>query len=237
MKLTIACLISFFAILFSCKQPVENKQTANDSSQATTASITKQPESKPDSIVTKVKDESFHSDDIGWTIEIPSGWTITGKDVPKANKPKGNSKNKPLEINLATNTIGGEAQESKHLLAFQKDQFNSFNCGIVPMMAVTPNEYEQNVKASYQSVYNTFTSQGIRVDTVSGKEIIQGKEFYMFHITMYSPEGQPILWQIMYNRLVNGYDFGVIVNASNEADKETMMNTFKNSKFDKSRNP
>jgi len=40
-----------------------------------------------------------------------------------------------------------------------------------------------------------------------------------------------LLNQITYNKLINGYDFGISINYNTETDKEILINAFKNSKF------
>ena len=62
---------------------------------------------------------------------------------------------------------------------------------------------------------------------------IDGLEFHTYEFTIYSPEGDIILNQIMYSRLINGLDFGVNINNNNESDKKEMLDVWLNSKFNK----
>ena len=100
-----------------------------------------------------------------------------------------------------------------------------------PFKEEFPGEYQQNSKALNEILYNTFVDQGIKTDSTSGKETIQGLEFNTFYTTIYGPNGKVILNQILYSRLINGYDFGVTINYNNEQDKKTMIDALKKSKF------
>ena len=68
----------------------------------------------------KVADNFYTSDEIGWTIEIPKGWTVTDKDKVQAHTEKGKE--------AIEETLGGELDFSKlkNLIGFQKNQFNLF---------------------------------------------------------------------------------------------------------------
>ena len=68
-----------------------------------------------------------------------------------------------------------------------------------PFIEEYPGEYEDNDKKIYELLYSTFVDQGIRVDTSSGKEVIQTMEFNKFYTTIYSPKGEIIMNQILYS--------------------------------------
>ncbi|HXB41679.1 MAG TPA: hypothetical protein VNZ49_14155 [Bacteroidia bacterium] len=190
-------------IIISCGQTYPNKQIDEEN----------------------IKGEIYESTEIGWSIEIPKNWSIISKDKIEANDQKGKD-----AIEKAT---GQEidTKAMKHLISFQKNQFNIFSSTIEPFKEEFPGEYEKNNKILNELVYQTFVDQGIKTDSSSGKEIIQGLEFNTFYTTVYAPDGKVILNQILYSRLINGYDFGVNINYNNEQDKKIMMDTWKKSKF------
>jgi hypothetical protein len=167
----------------------------------------------------------YESKEIGWSIKIPKGWSIVSKDKAEKNEEKGRD--------AIEKTLGSEidTKRLKHLISFQKNQFNLFSSTIEPFKEEFPGEYQQNNKALCELLYKTFTDQGIKTDTSSGKEKIQGLEFNTFHTTIYAPDGKIILRQIMYCRLTNGYDFGVNISYNNEQDKTTLTDAWKKSKF------
>jgi len=77
----------------------------------------------------------------------------------------------------------------------------------------------------------TYNNNGIKIDTSSSKEKIDKLEFNVFHITMYGPDGNIMLYQDMYGRYHKGYDLGVNLNYFNDKEKDEMMRVWKNSKF------
>ena len=203
MKLPSLILIIYSLVIISCGQADPNKQIDEGS----------------------VKGETYESKEIGWSIEIPKNWKIISKDKVEANDEKGKSaieKSSGLKI---------DTKALKHLISFQKNQFNIFASTSEPVTEEFPGEYQQNNKALNELIYNTFVDQGIKTDSASGKETIQGLEFNTFYITIYAPDGKVILNQIMYSRLINGYDFGVNINYNNDQDKKTMIDAWEKSKF------
>ncbi|HYV95517.1 MAG TPA: hypothetical protein VE978_27325 [Chitinophagales bacterium] len=174
-----------------------------------------------------VTGEIYQSNEIGWTIEIPKGWTIISKDKAEANDQKGKDAiEKVSKTEIDTKTL-------KHLISFQKNQFNIFASTSEPFTEDFPGEYEQNNRALNELIYEAYINQGIRTDSSSGKETIQGLEFHTFYTTIYAPDGKVILHQILHSRLINGFDFGVNINYNNEEDKKTMVDAWENSMFDK----
>jgi hypothetical protein len=205
MKLTKAIFTIYLLMIISCGQADPNKQIDEGN----------------------VKGETYESKEIGWSMEIPKNWTIISKDKMEVNDQKGK---KAIEKSAG---IKVDTKGLKHLISFQKDQFNIFASTSEPFKEEFPGEYQQNNKALNEIIYKTFVDQGIKVDSASGKEIIQGLEFNAFYTTIYTPGGKVILRQILYSRLINGYDFGVNINYNNEKDKTIMIDAWKKSKFAK----
>ncbi len=203
MKLTTLFLTLITLTIFSCSPIDPNKQIDEGN----------------------VKGEIYESKEIGWSIEIPNSWAVTSKDKIEASDQKGKDaleKSTGLELNT---------KELKHLISFQKNQFNIFASTSEPVKEAFPGEYQSSYKTLNQLIYQTFIDQGIKADSSSGKEMIQGLEFNTFYTTIYGPNGKVLLNQIMYSRLMNGFDFGVNINYNNEQDKKTMIDAFKKSKF------
>jgi outer membrane lipoprotein-sorting protein len=173
----------------------------------------------------KITDSNYESKKIGWTMEIPEGWTIITRDQAEKNDEKGR---KIIEessgIEISTDSL-------LNLISFQKNPFNIFAATAEPYKESYPGEYLETNKAICALLYDTYLDQGIKTDTVSGKETINGREFLTFSTTVYSKKGKVIMEQIMYSRLINGYDFCVNLNYNNEKDKQILMKTWKNSVF------
>ena len=174
-----------------------------------------------------VKGETYHCPEVGWTINIPDGWQVITKDKMNALDAKGKE--------AISKTYNGDidTKELKNLISFQKDQFNMFESTAQPLKEDTVGQYQQQNKAVNALVYDTYTSQGIKVDTASGKETIQGIVLNKLTMTIYAPNGEILLHQVMFSQLINGYDFGASISYNNEDDKKIMLDAFKNSKFDK----
>lgn len=82
-------------------------------------------------------------------------------------------------------------------------------------------------------IFDTYRNQGIKADSLSGIAIIDRLEFRTFFIKVYGKDGNLILNQIMYSRLINGLDLGIIINYNNDADRDVMLKVLKESKFSK----
>ena len=167
----------------------------------------------------------YESKEIGWSIKIPDGWKIISKDSIEAIDERGKS---AIENSTGQNI---DVKGLKHLISFQKDRFNLFDSTIEPFIELYPGEYQDNNSALNKIVFDTFKNQGIKADTSSGTELIQGMKFNKFFTTIYGPDDNVILNQILYSCLINDYDFGVNINYNNEKDKEIMLQAFLESEF------
>ena len=201
-KLTI---VLFLAVLFSCK--TDPNQQIDEG---------------------KITENSYHSEEIGWTMEIPKGWNVTHKsDLDKRTK-------KGKDAIGETAGIEIDASGLKQLLNFQKNQFNIFQSTSEPFEVEYEGEWEENNAGLKELIYSTYMERGMRTDSTKTKTItIGGLDFQSYKFTIYSPEGDVILNQIMYSRLINGLDFGVNINYNNETDKKEMLDAWLNSKFKK----
>jgi hypothetical protein len=165
----------------------------------------------------------FHCAEVGWTMRIPAGWEVMSNEEQQALNDRGyDALSEQVEINV---------DSLRNLVAFRKDPFNSFLSTIEPAEEAYPGEYAENCKGLNALLYDTFVSQGIQVDSSSGMERIQGKDFYLFNTRIHGPDGKVILEQRMYSRLVNGYDHGVTLNYNNDADRDTLLSVWRSSIF------
>ncbi len=201
-KLTI---LLFLTVLFSCKTD-PNKQIDEG----------------------KITENIYHSEEIGWTMEIPKGWNITHKSAIDRRTKKG------LEALSETAGVEIDANGLKQLLNFQKNKFNIFQSVSEPFKEEYEGEWEENNIELKKLIYITYLEKGIKVDSTETITIkIDGLEFKSSKFTIYSPKGEVILNQIMYSRLINGLDFGVSINYNNESDKKEILEAWLNSKFKK----
>jgi hypothetical protein len=173
----------------------------------------------------KVEGEYYISSEIGWTIKIPSGWKLVSKNIMDKNQEKGKE--------LISETINSEIDDSglKHLISFKKNNGNLFQSTSEPFESEYDGQYQETVQFIYQVIYDSFQNQGIKVDAASSYARIDGLKFDLLRITMYGKDGEIILNQEMYTRLINGYLFSATLSYNNAKDKHTMMNVWSNSKF------
>ncbi|TCC93598.1 hypothetical protein EZ428_02170 [Pedobacter frigiditerrae] len=173
----------------------------------------------------KPKLETYTNEEIGWTIEIPAGFQSLSQSRIAANEQKGKEAiGKVAEGDIKMDSL-------RHLVNFQKNQFNSFGATIEPYAEKKAGDYLVNNQLIKKLIFDTYTNQKIKIDTLSGKEEIAGLTFQTFNIKIYGPTGEVLMNQIMFNQLIKGYDFGVNINYNNETDKENLLNAFKNSSF------
>lgn len=176
----------------------------------------------------KVEGNIYTSKEIGWTIEIPKGWTVIDKEKTQETNEKG--------LKAIEETIDGQVDYSglKNLISFQKNQFNIFQSTSEPFELEYEGEWEENNAALKEIIYTTYLNQGIKTDSsATTVEKIDGLEFQTYSFTIYSPKGEVILKQIMFSRLINGFDFGVNINYNNDKDRDELLEVFRNSKFKK----
>lgn len=175
----------------------------------------------------KITENTYHSDEIGWTMNIPKGWNVTHRSVLAERNEKG--------LDMIEESTGLEYDDSqlKQLLNFQKNRFNIFQSTSEPFEVEYDGEWEENNASIKELLYNLYTEKGIKTDTTATKITnIDGLDFRYFTITLHSPKGEVLLNQLMYSRLINGFDFGVNINYNNEEDKNEMLEAWLNSKFD-----
>lgn len=176
----------------------------------------------------KIEGNTYTSNEIGWKMEIPIGWAVVEKEKTKENNEKG--------LKALQETMDAEIDYSglKNLISIQKDLFNIFQSTSEPFKVEYEGEWEENSAALKEIIYLTYLDQGIKTDSsATTTEVIDGLEFKKYSFTIYSPNGKFILSQIMYSRLINGFDFGVNINYNNEKYRDELLLAFRNSKFKK----
>ena len=149
---------------------------------------------------------NYTSNEIGWTIEIPVGYKLTSQVKMDADDQKGKEAiEKVYEGDLKIDSL-------KHLVSFTKNQFNSFDSTIEPYEETESGEYAANNVLIHKLIFDTYQKQGIKIDTSSAKIELKGQSFNAFYIKIFGPNGEVALNQIMYSKMLKGYDFGVNIN-------------------------
>lgn len=167
----------------------------------------------------------YTSQEIGWTIKIPKGYNLTNQAKLDADDKKGKE--------AIEKVYNGEIKTESltHLVSFNRNQFNGFNSTIERYQEKKAGEYDANNILIKKLLFDTYHKQGIKIDTSSKKVEISGQPFNAFYIKVFGPNGAVILNQIMFNRMIKGYDFGANINYNSEDDKKLLLDAFMNSKF------
>src|SRR5690625_5107294 len=113
----------------------------------------------------KVEGNVYTSEEIGWTIEIPKGWTVMDKEKTKETKEKG--------LKAIEATKEGEIDYSglRNLISLQKEQFNIFQSTSEPFKLEYEGEWEENNSALKEIIYTTYLNQGMKTDSSATTKI------------------------------------------------------------------
>jgi hypothetical protein len=174
-----------------------------------------------------VESSNYTYPELGWTFKVPKGFQIDNVKEAERLEEKGLrylEENKGLEI---------DNSKMQHLISFQKDQTNRFLSSANRLDSLDLLSYEQDRKEIYDMVYEAMLFKGFLGDTLIGNTTIAGIRFETFQMTIRNDQGKFLFEQLMFNALINGYDFLVIIYSNNLIDKRIMLDAFQNSKFDK----
>ncbi|RZJ81702.1 MAG: hypothetical protein EOO47_03320 [Flavobacterium sp.] len=177
--------------------------------------------------VEEPKSTLYKSDEIGWEIEIPAGFNKISQARIDANDKLGKEAvGKVYDGDVKVDSL-------RHLVSFNKNRFNLFDSTIEPYTEQKPGEYEANNQLIKKLIFDTYAKQGIKIDTSSNKIEVSGLQFHAFYIKVFGPNGTTVLNQVMFNRAIRNYDFGINITFNNSIDSALLIDAFKQSKFDK----
>ena len=178
-------------------------------------------------IETKTEGTPYSNYEVGWTMTVPEGWEIISKDQLDKNMKNGQ------DIIAESSTVNLNYDGLTHLINFKKDDYNQFMSTMEPFELEYAGEWEENNQMVYDFLYETYTFQGIEIDTSSRTTQLDGLLFQVFSITLYTPDGSILIYEDMYGRFINGYDFSVILTYNNTDDKVLLEHVLRQSKFTK----
>ena len=183
---------------------------------------------KQANISTGVIDSNFEytCSEVGWETHLPKDWDLLTKgETEKLNK----AGQKALEESTG-NTIDMSALTE--LVNLKKDAFNSFISTIEKYDKDSLGNYDKHNEEVNQLIKDTYTSKKIKFDSREGNEKIDNIDFHTFEIKLYKPGSDDVfLYQKLYSTLLKGYDFGMVMNYNNDADKQTLLKIIEGSKF------
>ena len=201
-------LIGFCMVFMSCSQDrgeqAKNEKSTNDSN-----------------------NQSYYKNaEFGWKIPVPNNWQISDQDQIKTRQSKSKKESEEsLEQEI-------DISEAKNLLGFERDKFNVFLAVAEPFKEEFDGQFEEQISANrhfsiQHYLRNAFKAEASEVEM----EEIGGLTFRKYSIQLFSPDGNLILKQIVYGRLINGYHFGVRMDYNNEELGREMLEAWRSSEF------
>lgn len=180
-----------------------------------------------DQINDQIDERTYTNEVVGWEIEIPSGFTVVLSNDLRGwdNRELGN-----VEKAIAEGRLN--LPKSRHLLLLQKD-FNSFGAQATSMNVEEQQSYA-DFKANAKAVMcKSLTNADFQFKVADTETVeIGGLEFSTFQIQVQGP-GKVVTTQRVYNRLIDGKDFRVVISYYDQVCGEEMLTAWKNSKFEK----
>jgi hypothetical protein len=170
----------------------------------------------------KFNGNSYHSDKLNWTMEFPSNWQITSKSslVSMDERSK-----------MATGDTTSDMSGIKRLLAFQKNYENNFQSTMEDFSGKSKETYYSIIHQNHEKIYNNYLDQRSGIDTASMVVTIDGQEFDMFELKLFTRKGVNFASQILFNALINEQFVTVAIAYDNLEDREKMIGLFMKSKF------
>jgi len=163
---------------------------------------------------------------VGWETHLPKDWHLLTKDETEKMNENGQKAIK------STTGASIDMSSLKELVNLKKDAFNSFLSTIEKYDESSMGDYDKHNEDVDQLVKNTYAGKQIKFDSREGSEKIDNIDFHIFEIKLYKPGNNEVLLnQKMYSALLKGYDFGMVINYNNDADKQTLLKIVEDSKF------
>lgn len=173
-----------------------------------------------------VTENSYTSNEIGWTMQIPEGWKILTRNQATETIKKGR---KYVEETIGQKITVGKG---KNLLHLKKDQRHAFQSSAEPFISEYGADWKEFNETMKQLIMNTYSSKGMRPEvTGTTTETIDEIEFKVYEFTLYSPDGNVFLRQIAYGSLINGYDFGMSFSYIDNQIRDELLSAWRKSKF------
>ena len=173
-----------------------------------------------------IVDGVYISDEIGWRINIAEGWEMVTRKQTADLQETGRT---ALE-----ESSGEEVDVSglKNLVSFKKNAFNIFQSTSEPFEEAYPGEWSENNSDLRDLILQTYRDRGMKVNASEIEtEEIDGLDFQKHSLQILTPDGDLVLNQVMYSRLINGFDFGVNINYQDPELGAEMLETWRNSRF------
>lgn len=162
---------------------------------------------------------------LGWEFRIPEGWEVLSKSEIERIEGKG--------IEAIEESYDSEITPSHTpLLYLRKDMFNAFTSTAQVFDPKVEGSYREHQEMIFEVLLNTCRSKGMRIDHKRDRESIGGLEFETLHVTLYAPDGKKVvLYQVIFDRLMNGRSLIMSITYNNHKDRDTLLNSLRQSQF------
>lgn len=170
----------------------------------------------------------FTFNSIGWSIEKPEGWEVVSKEVNERREKKG--------LDAMEETLGQDIDISglKQLISFQKNKTNIFLSSTEPFNPKINGDWKKNTEKLKDILVETYANKNIKTEASAiTTETIDGLDFLVYTLQLYTPNGDLFLTQIMYTKFLNGLLFSVSFNYNDDNYKEEMLTAWRKSTFKK----
>ncbi len=160
---------------------------------------------------------------LGWTMTIPKGWERI--DMNRAVGENGQTISEEIAHKVDTTQM-------LFILCLNKGETCTFQSALQPTKVPFGAEETANYSALKRMMRNDYLESGFTVDTsVTVPETIGGVVFQTFRLLVRDPANNLTLHQIMYNRIINRFDFGVTFTYTDSTHLEAIQRAFKASEF------
>ena len=177
----------------------------------------------------RIVENVYKNEKLGWETVIPAGWVVRSKSEIARIEGMGKE---AMEKALKQKVV----PDHTPLLYLQKDQFNRFTSAAQKFDLKRDGRYKDQQEFVFKSIIGAYRTQGITFDRKRGKELIGGLEFESMQVTLYTPDRKKVIaHQIVYDRLINERSLMVSVMFNNDADRTSMVDSLKKSRFLKKR--
>ena len=170
-------------------------------------------------------EQKFYNEKFKWEIIIPEGFEKISAQESEYREKKG------LEI-LSKNFDGEIEDKRTSIFEFKNGRFNTMEANYTPFDSLKGWNYTEIKKEVQKIYYKSFLTlpSVVKVDTISKKESIAGREFELFE-TKIIYENNKEMYSLKYFRLIDNYDFVINLSYIDKDTGEKMINSVLTSKF------
>ncbi len=172
------------------------------------------------------QDTLYSFKDVGWTIHIPTGFTVIDSTVADLQMKNGVT----IFEKILDTTV--EKPLTRSLIYATKGQYEMFDATITSHDTTDGKSWETKLKSLKNADYQIFTKliENATIDSLSNIISIDGVSFDNFKLRI-KMNGKVVLTSDLLSKLYNGYDFSISYMYVDDKTKEQIETMLMNSKF------